>query len=531
MKKVVRNIALFLIFLLSGGVLSQAQNPITLTFTGRNQNNDNVKLGSVFVENITQRWQEVLYYPDTTLYFGTVGLPDPVSDALDLRLHQNVPNPFEGITEFSLQIPESSELVLEICDLGGKVTASYKGKLEQGNHRFRAWLSTPQTYLLSAKTDDGVARVKMVNAGHGGQNVIEYLGMGSALVVEQENSPKGGTLLPLAPGDWMKYQGYAQIADTYFESPQITQQQYNSEEIVFLFDVPLPEVTTLPASIITSTTAYLYGNLSNESGHPTLHVGFDIADNEQMNNATRYNVNSANGNFQFVVSGLQPYTNYYFRAFASTELGTTYGGVQHFITLMELPVVLTSDVTDITGEIATGGGTVTYEGGGMVTARGVCWNTAQNPTIVNSHTTNGTGLGTFTSTISGLSPGTTYNVRAYATNSAGTAYGEQKSFTTPIIVPTVTTSVVTSVTSNSAMCGGFVTADGGDNVTARGVCWSTSANPTVNDSHTTNGTGMGNFISNITGLTPNTTYYVRAYATNSVGTAYGAEATFTTDDL
>ncbi|MDY6327298.1 MAG: FISUMP domain-containing protein, partial [Bacteroidales bacterium] len=95
-------------------------------------------------------------------------------------------------------------------------------------------------------------------------------------------------------------------------------------------------------------------------------------------------------------------------------------------------------------------------------------------------------------------------------------------------IPTVSTAAVSNITDTSATCGGNVTSDGGDNVIARGVCWSTSSNPTVNDSHTTDSSGMGSFTSNITGLTASTTYYVRAYATNSEGTAYGNEVTFVT---
>ncbi|MCK4304505.1 MAG: PD40 domain-containing protein, partial [Candidatus Eisenbacteria sp.] len=95
-------------------------------------------------------------------------------------------------------------------------------------------------------------------------------------------------------------------------------------------------------------------------------------------------------------------------------------------------------------------------------------------------------------------------------------------------VPTVTTTAVSSITSNSAFSGGNVTSNGGASVTARGVCWSTSANPTTSDNHTSDGTGTGSFTSSITGLSPNTTYHVRAYATNSVGTGYGSEETFTT---
>ena len=110
-----------------------------------------------------------------------------------------------------------------------------------------------------------------------------------------------------------------------------------------------------------------------------------------------------------------------------------------------------------------------------------------------------------------------------------TVYGEQRSFKTlDITMPKVTTNDVTDITINSAKCGGNVTSDGGANVTARGVCWSTSPNPTINDNKTIDGNGTGSFTSNITGLTANTTYYVRAYATNEKGTAYGEHRSFTT---
>ena len=95
-------------------------------------------------------------------------------------------------------------------------------------------------------------------------------------------------------------------------------------------------------------------------------------------------------------------------------------------------------------------------------------------------------------------------------------------------LPEVLTNEVSTITANSAVCGGYVTSDGGSAVTARGVCWSTQPNPMVNNSITTNGKGTGSFTANIAGLSPNQTYYVRAYATNSKGTVYGMQKTFTT---
>jgi len=201
-----------------------------------------------------------------------------------------------------------------------------------------------------------------------------------------------------------------------------------------------------------------------------------------------------------------------------------------FVRPTTVPVVSTSPVSYISNSTATSGGNISSDGGAAVTARGVCWNTSANPTIANSKTTDATGTGIFTSLLTGLVPGTTYYVRAYATNSAGTAYGNEISFITTVGLPTITTTSASSVTSTSATFGGNVKNDGGATVTARGVCWSATANTTLADNFTSDGTGTGIFSSNLdlTGLTPNTRYYIRAYATNSNGTTYGNEIIFAT---
>lgn len=97
-----------------------------------------------------------------------------------------------------------------------------------------------------------------------------------------------------------------------------------------------------------------------------------------------------------------------------------------------------------------------------------------------------------------------------------------------VTLPEVTTANVSGITQTSAISGGNITNNGGDEVTARGVCWGTALNPTITNSKTTDGSGNGSFISNITGLSDGTTYYLRAYATNSAGTSYGEEYNFIT---
>ena len=187
-------------------------------------------------------------------------------------------------------------------------------------------------------------------------------------------------------------------------------------------------------------------------------------------------------------------------------------------------------MSNIANNTASSGGTITSQGSSAVTARGVCWSTSPSPTIANSKTTDGTGTGSFTSALTGLTANTTYYVRAYATNSSGTAYGNQLVFLTTANtqLPTVTTTNATNITNTQATTGGNVTNQGSSAVTVKGVCWSTTQNPTTANNKTVNGSGTGSYNTDIYPLTANTTYYVRAYATNSSGTAYGNEHSFTT---
>ena len=203
----------------------------------------------------------------------------------------------------------------------------------------------------------------------------------------------------------------------------------------------------------------------------------------------------------------------------SNELKVTATGI-------DLPIVTTSNVSNITASSASCGGNVTADGGSYVTERGICWATSNAPTIQNSHVAMGQGTGSFTCNMTNLEPNNVYYVRAYATNNRGTAYGEQKQFTTNSGLPTVTITSVSNITATSATCGGSVSDNGGFAVTDKGLVWSTSQYPTLNDNHISLGTGNAPFIGSMTNLTDGITYYVRAYATNSQGTSYSEQLSF-----
>jgi uncharacterized protein (TIGR02145 family) len=294
--------------------------------------------------------------------------------------------------------------------------------------------------------------------------------------------------------------------------------------------VGLATLTTAAVTSVTSSTAVSGGNITDDGGGSITVRGVcwstspspTIGDNKSTDG-------TGSGVFTSNITGLMPVTTYHVRSYATNSNNTAYGNEIIFTTLPQIPVLTTTSATGITRNTALSGGNISSNGGAAVIASGACWSTSHGPTTAGSYTTDGSASGSYVSSLSGLAPGTLYYIRAYATNSVGTAYGNEVSFTTnPIILPTISTVAATSVTSATASSGGNITDDGGGTITVRGVCWATTASPTIGNSKTTNGTGTGSFTSNITGLQPGTAYHVRAYATNSAGTAYGNDLIFNT---
>jgi hypothetical protein len=310
------------------------------------------------------------------------------------------------------------------------------------------------------------------------------------------------------------------------------------ESITFkTLDATVPNISsTTAANLITATTSKTGGTITNNGASNISSRGVCYSNTATIPTIANTKTSDGTdvGTFISALSGLTPNTIYYIRAYAVNGVGVGYGDVKSFATTAATaPSNITTTITSVvTQTTANSGGTILDNGGSIIITRGVCWsNTSSQPTITNFKTINGSGSGAFISNLTNLLPGTTYYLRAYATNGIGTGYGNIIAFTTiATTVPTgVTTASVTLITASTATCGGNITADGGASITARGVCWSnTTSSPNITSPKTIDGTGAGNFSSAVTGLLPNSTYFIRAYATNSLGTTYGALRSFTT---
>jgi hypothetical protein len=293
----------------------------------------------------------------------------------------------------------------------------------------------------------------------------------------------------------------------------------------------IPVVTTFSASAITQNSALTGGSITSSGGFPVIADGVCWSTAQNPTTADP-KTTDATGTSTFASSlqGLQLKQLYYARAYVTDFTGTYYGNQVSFTTLnSSLPILTTTAISNISNSTATGGGSITDSGGNAVSSRGICWDTAQNPTIAKNKTSDGTGIGNFLSMMSGLKTGLIYYVRAYATNSLGTAYGNQVQFSPAPDSLVITTSPITGITGSFAVSGGNIVNAGIDSLANKGICWSISANPTTANFSTSTGGAPGSFVSLLTNLTINTTYYVRAYGVTSTGGVfYGNQLIFTT---
>lgn len=292
-----------------------------------------------------------------------------------------------------------------------------------------------------------------------------------------------------------------------------------------------PVVRTNEVTSVSATAISTGGSVTDDGGAPVFARGVCWSINSNPTTSeSRTNDGVGTGDYITTISNLQPDTRYYIRSYATNKIGTAYGNQIEITTLGALPVISLIEPSDISSSSFKCGGRITGEGASAVTERGVCWSENSNPSIANSKISSGAGVGEFYVIIDKLIPGKKYFIKAYAVNNHGIAYSSELTINTSPEIPQVKTLDITNVKSTSASGGGEIIKDGGAEISVRGICWSTNQNPNITNSKTTDGAGTGTFISLINGLLPQTTYYVRAYATNSKGIGYGDYKIFTTAD-
>ena len=643
---------------------SNAQSSIT--FSGEDNLGGYVRLHHVVVSNLSQQWCDTLYYPDTMLLLSGVGVEEHVSDP-DFQISRVRPNPMNGTTELTVQIPYEDDVVMEVLDMRGSVLLTYRGHLEVGEHLFRVNLCTLQAYLLVVKTRKESTSVKLLNVGHGGGNRIEHCGAGP--LHRQIKSSRNG-IHPYELGDQMRYVGFLNIDSTEVVSDTIEKfigvdaletlrfalwerapftGQFSDTVPLFIPDgLPCNGSCSVTKSFNVSgygageivqdvadirflrlkmehsyasdlwialscpngqraTVLRKYGTPSTNScaqqipttewgwssvaGVPKIYFGncnksdntsdkcnpavnpMGVCWNYCWSNDTAHGISYACGeslvyeqcnhinigtgdtvNRYVDSSDVANFSNFYhpdesFSALVGCPLNGLWqvtvidgwssdnGYLQEAeialpVTIdsidipIQVPGVCLHPVTEITNVSAMLSASLTNTV--AVETYGFCWGTSPAPTTDDFCETMQASPQNpdFSCSLSGLIPGTTYYVRAFAVTSQGVFYSmsERMFSTTPI--PLVSTAPVIKTSDSTALSGGEVSADGGLPIISRGVCWSTSSQPDISNQHTNDGTGTGVFSSAISGLSTDSVYYVRAYATNSYGTAYGEPMVF-----
>ena len=533
-----------------------AQNPITITFSGQNEYQTYVRLDSVLVTDVTRNWSEMLIYPDTVIELNNISGVNSYPKESVIKL---TPNPLRGNARISFQLNEEASAHIQITDLNGRKCASWSGKLSVGEHSFNVTLTVPQMYVLTVRTPEGTHSVKMLNTANGGKDQISYIG--SKGEKSQKRASKGILTHDILPGDLLKLTGYANI-DGILRITRAEQPAPNENSTIML---TFFSTDSVPCPGLETVTDY-DGNVYN-----TIQMGSQCWMQENLR-TTRY----ANGTEIPLGSSANSSVPYrYYPNYDSASV-STYGYLYNWSAFINGAHPDSVGNVDVQGVCPAGWHLPSLSewnqlinhvksqpsylcnGGSNNIAKALAsktgWANDSDGCTVGNHPENNNATG-FNGQPSGgrysydtqfgqyanfwmysATGDNTFQLAYWdyeiwkANNSKSSAssvrciYGDGISQVKPIV-----TTAEADVDGLSFECGGIVASDGGTAVTARGICWSTSQNPTLADSHTDDGIGTGMFTSTVlTGLTAGATYYVRAYATNSEGTSYGEERMFMT---
>ena len=571
MKKIVSFSALLVLCI---SVFAQS---VTLTFTGKDANNYRVQLNRVTITNQTKGWTETIYWPDTTLTMqnGT-GIDDYANNG-GFGLSQNNPNPFNGTTDVLLTVVNAGSATLEIMDVNGRmvVETTYALSLPFAQHQFRIHLSTAGTYVMTARQNGKTSSIKMVNNGGGNDNRVEYVGIVETMCtssLQPKSGIRGNTNNPFNYGDQMKYVGYATINGTEYTSAQISQAQNASQTFALQFNAvqdgrPCPGAATVTDRDGNTYNTVLIGNqcwmkenlrTTRYADNTPIPQGRDTSSTvayrynpgENYNNKPAYgllynwpavmrNVSSSSAN-PSGVQGICPtgwhvpsdaewtrLTDYlssrseYVCGWSNSNIAKSLADTAGWSTeVYECAIGNDLSANNATGFTAVPAGMYgnyadpyePYFSG--IDYGAVFWSATES----NSNNAYERNLSYLSAKVERESKNKylSYSVRCLRNEGGGTT----------INFPTVTTIAPSDITATTAIVGGDVVSDGGGSISDRGICYSTNPMPTVSDNCLHIGQGNGSFSDTLTGLLSGTTYYVRAFAMNSMGVGYGDEMCF-----
>lgn len=352
-------------------------------------------------------------------------------------------------------------------------------------------------------------------------------GTDGAHVIAEPNGNKITALLTLEEGTNYYVTAYATTRDGTFYSPA-TQFSTLQTKVATL---SLPAISGLDETFATATAT-----ISANGGAAIDEKGIcwsDALSAPTVGNSKLTDTSTGTSISQ-KMTNLKVGTKYYVRAYAKNKNGYAYSTTTEFTTKQTYaPTLATLSFANVFETTAQATAEITADGGTAITERGVCYSTTVlTPTIddkkVVSTVTSGASI---TVSLTGLTKGTTYHVRAYARNKNGIAYSMARDLTTiENTTPSVSGLVTTAVNDDNATLQATIVSNGGIAITERGFVWSrTIASPTLEDGTTLKSTDKTDqFTARMTGLPYTTRYYIRAYAKNSLGTAYSAPTYFTT---